>query len=399
MLAEQQLIYKVLNRDKSLFLPDISKSEQKITEVISQSKFLVIGGAGSIGREVTREIFKRGAKLLHVVDLSENNLVELVRFLRSELAYTTKKFDTFAIDSCADYFKDFLAEGDYDYVLNLSAMKHVRNENSIFSMLRMIQTNILGPVKHCEVLSNTQLKKYFCVSSDKAANPANFMGATKRVMEYALFGRSHTYPISMARFANVAFSDGSLLDGFRYRLTKRQPITIPKDIKRFFISPEEAGQICLLSTLFANDNQIAIPSDSASLQLTSFNQILKETLKLHGLAPHYCHSEEEARTFFQSNSDNAAWPVFMFESDTTGEKKYEEFHTSREVVSEATFDHLSYVNFVSEKSVEEILNFVKKLSDERFLLNEKKSSIIEFFEEFLVGFQHDEKNKYLNQRM
>ena len=290
-------IYDLLDRTSSLFELDIDNNKRDISEIIQNSRFLIIGGAGSIGRAVVKEIFKRQAKLLHVVDLSENNLVELVRYLRSDYAYITKDFDTFAIDCGAEYFQDFLIKGNYDYILNLSAMKHVRSENSIHSMYRMIETNILNPYKHCHSLDRKDLKKYFCVSSDKAANPANFMGATKRVMEYVLFGTPHSFPISMARFANVAFSDGSLLDGFKHRIESGHPITIPDNIKRFFITPEEAAHICLLSTIFGEDRHIAIPNENASLNLTSFQHILDKFLLQRGFRPYFCKSEDEAREF------------------------------------------------------------------------------------------------------
>lgn len=399
MHYNQSSIYSLLERTSSLFESDIIQHDAIISEIIQNNKFLVIGGAGSIGRGVVREIFKRKAKVLHVVDLSENNLVELVRSLRSDYAYITEDFDTFAIDCGEEYFQDFLENGNYDYIINLSAMKHVRSENSIHSMYRMIKTNILNPYLHCQVTRHLKLKKYFCVSSDKAANPANFMGATKRLMEYALFGTLQKHPVSMARFANVAFSDGSLLDGFKNRLEQGHPITIPDNIRRFFISSEEAAQICLLSTLFADDKQIAIPNNNASLNLTSFHHILEQVLASRGLAPYFCESEDEARKYFENNRINKHWPVFKFESDTTGEKHFEEFYTSREKVLSSDFKNIDYVRFESDISQEDIFSFIENLANPTILYTHNKSKIITLFTEFLNGFEHVEKNKYLNQRM
>ena len=399
MHLRDDLIYDLLNRKSSLFGSDVERNEGLLAEIIQGSRFLVIGGAGSIGRAVVKEIFKRKAKLLHVVDLSENNLVELVRSLRSEYAYMTDDFDTFAIDCGADYFADFLVNGQYDYIINLSAMKHVRSENSIHSIYRMIATNIINPYKHCQTLNHLSTGKYFCVSSDKAANPANIMGATKRAMEYALFGTSFNFPISMARFANVAFSDGSLLDGFRYRIDGGHPITIPEDISRFFISSEEAGQICLLSTIFSEDQQIAIPNHTASLNLTSFQSLLEKFLLQRGLKPYFCESEDEARAYFLTNQKTNYWPVYKFASDTTGEKKYEEFHTTREIIVPSQFTNIDYVKFKSDIREVSVSDFMRILTEKKKLENLDKASIITLLSNFLHGFEHVEKNKYLNQRM
>ena len=241
----------------------------------------------------------RSAKLLHVVDLSENYLVELVRDIRSELGYVTKNFDTFAIDCGSPDFKHFLALGQYDYVLNLSAMKHVRSENSAFSMLRMLEVNVLNPIHNYDAAIEFGVKKYFCVSTDKAANPANFMGATKRAMEIALMRSNGDVPVSGARFANVAFSNGSLLQGFESRLAKRQPLSTPADIKRFFITAEESGIICLFAAILGERNEILFPYNEHEMKLRTFLEIAKHYLATRGLTGVECNSEQEARDFIK----------------------------------------------------------------------------------------------------
>ncbi len=240
-------ILNLIGRNQLLFNHDISSHESALIEIVSSSRFLVIGGAGSIGQAVTKEIFKRKPLKLHVVDISENNMVELVRDIRSSFGYIDGDFQTFALDIGTIEYDAFIeADGEYDYVLNLSALKHVRSEKDPYTLMRMIQVNIFNTDKTIQQSIKKGAKKYFCVSTDKAANPVNMMGASKRIMELYLMRESAGIPISTARFANVAFSDGSLLHGFNQRTLKRQPIVAPNDIKRYFVTPEESGELCLM---------------------------------------------------------------------------------------------------------------------------------------------------------
>ena len=235
-------ILKLINREQPLFVSDISKNSNFLQDEISLSRFLVIGGAGSIGQAVVKELFKRNPKALHVVDISENNLVELVRDLRSSLGYIEGDFKTFAIDcGSLEYESYFNSELPFDYIFNLSALKHVRSEKDKYTLMRMIDVNILNTIKTIKLAANKGVKKYFCVSTDKAANPVNMMGASKRIMEMFLMRFSKEVNISTARFANVAFSDGSLLHGFNSRINKGQPIVAPTDVKRYFVTPQESG--------------------------------------------------------------------------------------------------------------------------------------------------------------
>ncbi len=238
-------ILELIGRTKELFQEDIQTYEKELSKIVSNSTFLVIGGAGSIGQAVTKEIFKRNPKKLHVVDISENNMVELVRDIRSSFGYINGDFQTFALDIGSSEYDAFIkSDGKYDYVLNLSALKHVRSEKDPFTLMRMIETNIFNTDKTLQQSIENGTKKYFCVSTDKAANPVNMMGASKRIMEMFVNRRSKQIDVSMARFANVAFSDGSLLHGFNQRIQKNQPIVAPNDIKRYFVTPQESGELC-----------------------------------------------------------------------------------------------------------------------------------------------------------
>jgi FlaA1/EpsC-like NDP-sugar epimerase len=267
----------LIGRQNPLFDVDIEANESDIRQIVSSSSFLVLGGAGSIGQAVVKEIFKRSPHKLHVVDISENNLVELVRDIRSSFGYMKGDFRTFALDiGSKEYDVFFNNEPVYDYVLNLSALKHVRSEKDPYTLMRMINVNIFNTDKTIGQSIGKGSKKYFCVSTDKAANPVNMMGGSKRIMELFLMRRSQDIDISTARFANVAFSDGSLLHGFDQRIAKHQPIVAPNDIKRYFVTPQESGELCLMSCIFGENRDIFFPKLSEALHLTTFSS--KEAL-------------------------------------------------------------------------------------------------------------------------
>ncbi len=283
----------LIGRDKELFNGDISEYSKDLERIVSQSQFLVIGGAGSIGQAVTKEIFKRNPKKLHVVDISENNLTELVRDIRSSFGYIEGDFKTFALDVGSTEYDAFIrSDGKYNYVLNLSALKHVRSEEDPFTLMRMIDVNIFNTDKTIRQSIENGAKKYFCVSTDKATNPINMMGASKRIMEMFLIRRSLKIDISTARFANVAFSDGSLLHGFNQRIDKGQPIAAPNDIKRYFITPQESGELCLMSCIFGKNRDIFFPKLSEALHLISFVDIAVKYLKDKGFEPYLCNTED-----------------------------------------------------------------------------------------------------------
>lgn len=390
----------LIGRNKTLFDNDIKKFEKELIEIVSNSTFLVIGGAGSIGQAVTKEIFKRNPLKLHVVDISENNMVELVRDVRSSSGYIDGDFQTFALDIGSEEYDAFIeADGKYDYVLNLSALKHVRSEKDPFTLMRMINVNIFNTDKTIEQSIAKGVKKYFCVSTDKAANPVNMMGASKRIMEMFLMRRSKEIDISTARFANVAFSDGSLLHGFNQRIMKRQPIVAPNDIKRYFVIPEESGQLCLMSCVFGENRDIFFPKLSESLHLITFADIAVKYLNELGYQPFLCKDEDEARLLMATLPAEGKWPCLFTASDTTGEKDFEEFFTENEVLDMNRFENLGVIkndlNFDEEK-----LNFfthtIGALKKEG---KWNKEQIVDLFFKMIPGFGHKETGKYLDAKM
>lgn len=326
-------VLDIVGRTRPLLQEDLSRLGPELDEAVKSSSFLVIGGAGSIGQEVVKQIFKRSPRCLHVVDISENNMAELVRDLRSSLGYISGETEFFPIDMNSREFQIFWQQGgNYDYVLNLAALKHVRTEKHAHSLMRMILTNVVGTDTTLQLAGDGDVKKYFAVSSDKAKNPANLMGATKTIMEDVLFTNPYGVTTSTARFANVAFSDGSLLHGFRQRLVKGQPLSAPDDIERYFIVPEEAGQLCILSAILGNDREIFFPQQGGELQLTGFPRIARAFLESNGYEAIEMDTEEEARARVDELSARKQWPCYFFASDTSGEKPFEEFYSEEDSV-------------------------------------------------------------------
>ena len=391
---------ELIGRNEELFSSDISSMNQEIFEIVSKSRFLIIGGAGSIGQAVSKEIFKRDPKALHIVDISENNMVELVRELRSTVGYGSGDFKTFAIDCGSIEFDQLMEkEASYDYVFNLSALKHVRSEKDKYTLMRMIMVNIFNTVKTLNLSKQAGAKKYFCVSTDKAANPVNMMGASKRVMEMFLMRESITHEISMARFANVAFSDGSLLHGFNQRFSKKQPFSAPNDVKRYFVTPQESGELCLLSGLFGNNRDIFFPKLSEKLHLIKFSEIADSYLRQHGYEPYECSSEEEARDRIQELVSRRMWPCYFFKSDTTGEKDFEEFFTDKEDIDIDRFETIGVIKNRLEFNSSKLDNFNSKIESFRNQRNWTKQDILDLFLDILPEFDHKETGKYLDQRM
>lgn len=390
----------ILGRTASFFHEDIQAHEAELGRVIKESTFLVIGGAGTIGQAVTMELFKRSPRKLHVVDLSENNLVELVRDLRSSEGYIDGDFRTFAIDSGSSIFKRMIEnEGPYDYILNLSALKHVRSEKDPYTLLRMIQVNIVNTVVSAQIFAAQNGQKYFCVSTDKATNPVNMMGASKRIMELFLMRESAHIDISTARFANVAFSDGSLLHGFNQRFLKRQPLSAPSDIKRFFLSPEESGQLCLMSCILGKNRDIFFPQMESADSAISFPEIAQAFLEEKGYGLHICSTEEEARNSAEKSISNMKWPCYFSESDTTGEKEIEEFYAPGDKVDLDQFERIGVLQNDTSANTELLEDFYGKI---RQMIDEgaaSKSDIVDLFKAILPEFNHRETGKYLDQQM
>lgn len=392
-------ILSLVGRKNELLKDDILKNKKTIDGEVLVSKFLVIGGAGSIGQAVVKEIFKRNPLKLHVVDISENNLVELVRDIRSSNGYIEGDFQTFALDCGSLEFEQYFKNEDsFDYVLNLSALKHVRSEKDPYTLMRMVNVNILNTIKTIELSIEKGVKKYFCVSTDKAANPVNMMGASKRIMEMFLMKYSSQINISTARFANVAFSDGSLLHGFNQRILKHQPISAPNDVRRYFVVPEEAGQLCLMSTLLGDNKDIFFPKLSKELNLVTFSSIAEKYLYARGLEPVICKTEEDARIMAKQNNDSKSWPCYFFNSDTTGEKDFEEFFTEGEELNLERFNNLGIVKNSFDGNVEKLDKFVNEIKS--FKVNGwTKEDIVKLFFYMIPDFGHKETGKYLDGRM
>jgi FlaA1/EpsC-like NDP-sugar epimerase len=334
-----------------------------------------------------------------VVDISENNMVELVRDIRSSYGYIDGDFQTFALDiGSIEYDAFWKADGQYDYVLNLSALKHVRSEKDPFTLMRMIQTNVFNTDKTIEQCIQTGVKKYFCVSTDKAANPVNMMGASKRIMEMFVNRRSKDINVSMARFANVAFSDGSLLHGFDQRLKKHQPIVAPNDIKRYFVIPKESGELCLMSCIFGENRDIFFPKLSEELHLITFAEIAVKYLKQKGLEPYICETEDEARDLIFKLDLTKLWPCLFTSSDTTGEKDFEEFFTDNETLDMERFENIGIIK--NPLSLNLNLNhFSESIQQMKDRKEWTKQEIIDLFHYMIPDFGHKETGKYLDSKM
>ena len=397
-------ILSLIGRTKTLFEKDIADYDEKLTSIVSESKFLVIGGAGSIGSAVVKELFSRNPRILHVVDISENNMVELVRDIRSSMGYNDGEFATYAIDCGSDIFEGFMksqvaGHGGYDYVFNLSALKHVRSEKDPYTLMRMIDTNIFNTDKTLEMAHAMGVKKYFCVSTDKAANPVNMMGASKRIMEMFLMRRSLDISVSTARFANVAFSDGSLLWGFNRRMDKNQPLSAPNDVRRYFVTPKEAGQLCLMSCLLGENRDIFFPKLDHDLNLITFSGIAEKYLEERGYEPVLCATEEEARRSVCELKTKNKYPVYFFKSDTTGEKDFEEFYTDKETLDMKRFDALGIIKNTPDFNNEKLTLFseaIQKLRQEGVWT---RRDLIDLFNKMLPDFNHKETGKFLDGKM
>lgn len=390
----------MLGRDQELFAPDIRELEYTLREIVSGARFLVIGGAGTIGQAVTREVFKRGPSALHVVDISENNMVELVRDIRSTIGYGIGDFRTFAID-CGSLEFDALmaAHGPYDFVFNLSALKHVRSEKDPLTLMRMTMVNVFNTVKTLRLARDGGAKKYFCVSTDKAANPVNMMGASKRIMELFMMRESLSQNISMARFANVAFSDGSLLHGFNNRFAKSQPLSAPNDVRRYFVTQQESGELCLLSGLLGNNRDVFFPKLSEELNLITFSDIARRYLNERGYEPYECSTESEARDRAAELINQRQWPCYFFQSDTTGEKDFEEFFTDSENLDLTRLQTVGVIQNDANFDENNLNNFIAGIEALRAKGVWVKEDLVNLYSDVLPEFAHKETGKYLDQRM
>lgn len=391
----------VIKRPESIFVNDLKKFDSVLSKRISKKSVLVIGGAGTIGSNYIKALLKFKIKKLVVVDINENGLTELVRDLRSSEIYNVpNNFITYPIDFGSIVFeKVFKAHGPFEIVSNFAAHKHVRSEKDIFSIEAMIRNNVIKARKLLDLLIDFPPEHFFCVSTDKAANPVNLMGASKKLMEELIMSYSNKIQIKTARFANVAFSNGSLLMGFLDRFSKNQPWSCPLGIKRFFVSPEESGQLCLIACIMGKSGDIFYPKLMKN-DMISFDSIALELLKFLNLEPQICKSENEARNkgkFINHNSKD--YPIYFFDSDTSGEKTFEEFYTDDEILDTHSFEKLGVIKNSSNLNFTEIDSMFMEIENIFSNNNLKKSELVNIIKKYLPNFDHIETGKNLDQKM
>ncbi|MBP1629403.1 MAG: polysaccharide biosynthesis protein CapD [Bacteroidetes bacterium] len=402
MLNVNNFISKhITHRVESMFLKDIEKNREALTQEIQGKSVLVIGGAGTIGSSYIRAILPFKPSKLVVVDISENGLTELTRDLRSTYGmFVPEDYRTYPLSFADPIFeKIFRNEGGFDIVANFSAHKHVRSEKDQYSVAALIENNVLKARKLLDLLSEIPPKHFFCVSTDKAANPVNIMGCSKKVMEEMIMSYSNKFKVTTARFANVAFSNGSLLAGFIERLMKHQPLSAPCDVKRYFVSPDESGQICMLACVLGKSGEIFFPKLGEEDMMT-FSSIADKFLGELGYEIKYCSLEEEAREFAYKMPENTdTYPVYYFGSDTTGEKGFEEFFIKGESLNMERFSSLGVIEEYPARPISDIDIFFTKMSELLSRSDMTKGDIVILLKDFIPNFEHEEKGKNLDSKM
>lgn len=391
----------VTHREKSMFAQDIEANKEKLSAEIKGKKVCVIGGAGSIGSSFIKAVLRFEPQSVVVVDLNENGLAELVRDVRStEGLFVPDEFRCYTLNFADPIFERiFREEKGFDIVANFSAHKHVRSEKDKYSVQALIENNDIKAKKLMDLLCVFPPKHFFCVSTDKAANPVNIMGASKRIMEDLVMAYNEHFKVTTARFANVAFSNGSLPDGWIHRLQKKQPLAAPSDVKRYFVSPEESGQICMLACILGNGGEVFFPKLGEEQMLT-FSSICDDFVKAEGFKKVECKNDPEAKKYaadMDYESDN--YPVVYFKSDTTGEKAYEEFYVPGEKINMTRFSALGVVEETSRRPMPEINQFFNELEGIFAEPDFTKAEIVTSIKKFIPNFEHEEKGKNLDQKM
>ena len=388
-------------RQTSMFAPDIEANKEALTREIKGKKVCVIGGAGSIGSSFIKAILRFEPASVVVVDLNENGLAELVRDVRSTNGlYVPDEFRCYTLNFADPIFERiFREEKGFDIVANFSAHKHVRSEKDRYSVQALIENNDIKAKKLMDLLTVYPPKHFFCVSTDKAANPVNIMGASKRIMEDLVMAYNKYFKVTTARFANVAFSNGSLPDGWIHRLQKKQPLAAPSDVKRYFVSPEESGQICMLACILGHGGEVFFPKLGEDQMLT-FSAICDDFIAAEGFAKKECDSDDEAKQYSaQMSYDSTTYPVVYFKSDTTGEKAYEEFYVPGEKIDMERFQALGVVEQTKRHEMNEVNSFFEKLEAIFAEENFSKAQVVEAIKDFIPNFEHEEKGKNLDQKM
>ena len=391
---------KITYRGDSLFTGDLKKFTPVMRQRINGKSVLVIGGAGTIGSSFIKAVLKFEPSKLYVFDINENGLTELTRDLRSTDGYNIPDdYKTYPINFGDKIFEKILRkENGFDIVANFAAHKHVRSEKDEFSVEAMIENNVIKAKKLLDLLLEYPPEHFFCVSTDKAANPVNLMGASKKLMEEVILSYSKLIPITTARFANVAFSNGSLLQGFIERIAKKQPLSAPSDVKRYFVSPEESGQLCLIACVLGNSGEIFFPKLDSVKDTKTFSEIAGLFLEAHGLKEMICPDEQTARKT-AIDFKTQQYPVYYFKSDTSGEKSCEEFYTDGEALDLTTFTALGVIKNAEKKDFTEITHLFENLQELFEQPNVTKSQIVEKIKDFIPNFYHLETGKSLDQKM
>lgn len=388
-------------RPVSMFVPDIEANKEKLTNEIKDKKVCVIGGAGSIGSSFIKAVLHFEPKSVVVVDLNENGLAELVRDVRStEGLYVPDEFRCYTLNFADPIFERiFREEKGFDIVANFSAHKHVRSEKDRYSVQALIENNDIKAKKLMDLLTVYPPKHFFCVSTDKAANPVNIMGASKRIMEDLVMAYNKYFKVTTARFANVAFSNGSLPDGWIHRLQKKQPLAAPSDVKRYFVSPEESGQICMLACILGKSGEVFFPKLGEDQMLT-FSSICDDFVKAEGFSKKECGSDAEAKHYAsEMDYDSDIYPVLYFGSDTTGEKAYEEFYVPGEKIDMQRFQSLGVVEQTTRHNMDEVNEFFSNLESLFQKDDFTKAQVVEAIKMFIPNFEHEEKGRNLDQKM
>jgi FlaA1/EpsC-like NDP-sugar epimerase len=382
---------------KISFNEDILKNKNILSNKIYDQNILVIGGAGTIGSSYIKQILNYKPSKITVVDINENGLTELTRDLRSSnLLDYNPNYITYPVNLLSDTFDKIFNSESWQVVANFSAHKHVRSEKDKISVEALIKNNVYGAIKLLNLCEEKPPKYFFSVSTDKAANPVNIMGASKSLMEKLILSKKEKFRVSTARFANVAFSNGSLLDGFIYRLNKNQPLSCPEDIKRFFVTPEQSGQICLLATFLGDSGNIFFPKLDFHKDQIYFKEIALDFLKENGFEPELVNSEKEAKEFDFDKNPNK-YPIYFFKTDTSGEKTYEEFFTEEEDYEINKYDSLGFINTLEIKiSFEDVVGDFETVFGN---LNSNKSDIVTIIKKYVPDFMHIETGKHLDQKM
>lgn len=396
----------VTKRERSMFAADIEANREQLSAEIYGKRVCVIGGAGSIGSSFIKALLPFFPKQLIVVDLNENGLAELTRDLRSSAnIIVPEDYRTYTLDFASPIFERiFREEQGFDIVANFSAHKHVRSERDKYSVQALIENNDIKAKKLMDMMIEYKPEHFFCVSTDKAANPVNIMGASKRILEDLIMAYSSEYNVTTARFANVAFSNGSLPDGWLHRLQKQQPLAAPNDVKRYFVSPEESGQICLLACILGMSGEVFFPKLGEE-QMLKFSDICDDFISEHGLEKYICVTDAEAKNYASnhqsqmSNDKSASWPVVYTGSNTTGEKAYEEFYVEGEKINTTRFQSLGVVEQSQRHSMPEVNQLFKQLESIFARPDFTKAEVVEVIKSFIPTFEHEEKGKNLDSKM